>query len=107
MIRRKLIIPIIALALVSVTACKDGNKNEPAAPMSNEMHQEDTNHDDNDGHHDGAGMDTHEMTLYTERTHSMTKLFFDNLQVHCTGFLGDIYLVLIESTAYTLRPTAY
>ena len=31
---------------------------------------------------DGAGMDTHEMTLYTERTHSMTKLFFDNLQVH-------------------------
>lgn len=57
-IRQKLIIPIIALALVSVTACKDGNKNEPAAPMSNEMHQEKPNHDDNDGHHDGAGMDT-------------------------------------------------
>lgn len=39
-IKQKLIIPIIAIALVSVTACKDGSKNEPAAPMSNEMYQE-------------------------------------------------------------------
>ena len=30
----------LALVLLSATACKDGNKNEPAAPMSNEMHQE-------------------------------------------------------------------
>jgi hypothetical protein len=39
-IKQKLIIPIIAIALVSVTSCKDGSKNEPAAPMSNEMYQE-------------------------------------------------------------------
>ena len=57
MIRRKLIIPIIALALVSVTACKDGNKNEPAAPMSNEMHQEKPNHNNSDGHHNGEDME--------------------------------------------------
>tara|TARA_R110000822_G_scaffold227980_1_gene360545 strand:- start:4 stop:594 length:591 start_codon:yes stop_codon:yes gene_type:complete len=47
MIRQKLIIPIIAIASVSVTACKDGNKNEPAAPMSNEMHQEPMEDKDN------------------------------------------------------------
>ena len=33
-------------------------------------------------------LDTHEMTLYTERTHSMTKLFFDNLQVQWYTFLA-------------------
>lgn len=56
-IKQKLIIPIIAIALVSVTACKDGSKNEPAAPMSNEMHKENPNHDNSDGHHDGQNME--------------------------------------------------
>ena len=27
------------------------------------------------------GSDTHEMTMYIEKTHNMTQLFFDNLQV--------------------------
>ena len=30
--------------------------------------------------HNFPGTDTHEMTIYTEKTHEMTKLFFDNLQ---------------------------
>jgi hypothetical protein len=30
--------------------------------------------------HNFPGTDTHEMTLYTEKTHEMTKLFFENLQ---------------------------
>merc|ERR1719402_1683340 len=34
--------------------------------------------------HNFRGMDTHEMTIYTEKTHSMTRLFFDNLQAYTT-----------------------
>ena len=30
----------LAVTMVLTVSCKDGNKNEPAAPMSNEMHQE-------------------------------------------------------------------
>ena len=30
--------------------------------------------------HNFPGSDTHEMILYTEKTHQMTKLFFENLQ---------------------------
>ncbi len=30
----------LAATMVLTVSCKDGNKNEPAAPMSNEMHQE-------------------------------------------------------------------
>ena len=30
---------LAAIVMVTVS-CKDGNKNEPAKPMSNEMHQE-------------------------------------------------------------------
>ena len=30
--------------------------------------------------HNFPGSDTHEMILYTEKTHEMTKLFFENLQ---------------------------
>ena len=30
----------LAAIMVLTVSCKDGNKNEPAAPMSNEMHQE-------------------------------------------------------------------
>ncbi|BAO56095.1 probable Co/Zn/Cd efflux system membrane fusion protein [Nonlabens marinus S1-08] len=30
----------LAALMVSMVSCKDGNKNEPAAPISNEMHQE-------------------------------------------------------------------
>ena len=29
----------------------------------------------------GGGSDIHEMTMYIEKTHNMTQLFFDNLQV--------------------------
>ena len=38
--KQNVMIAGLALVLLSATACKDGNKNEPAAPMSNEMHQE-------------------------------------------------------------------
>lgn len=38
--KQNVMIAGLALVLFSATACKDGNKNEPAAPMSNEMHQE-------------------------------------------------------------------
>ncbi len=37
--KQNVMIAGLALVLFSATACKDGNKNEPAAPMSNEMHQ--------------------------------------------------------------------
>ncbi|MBF9054979.1 DUF3347 domain-containing protein [Rhodobacterales bacterium LSUCC1028] len=40
MMKQNVMIAGLALVLLSATACKDGNKNEPAAPMSNEMHQE-------------------------------------------------------------------
>ena len=40
MMKQNVMIAGLALVLFSATACKDGNKNEPAAPMSNEMHQE-------------------------------------------------------------------
>jgi ubiquitin carboxyl-terminal hydrolase 34 len=30
--------------------------------------------------HNFRGMDTHEVSLYAEKKHSMTRLFFDNLQ---------------------------
>lgn len=30
----------LAATMILTVSCKDGNKNEPAAPMSNEMHQE-------------------------------------------------------------------
>jgi hypothetical protein len=30
----------LAVTMMLTVSCKDGNKNEPAAPMSNEMHQE-------------------------------------------------------------------
>ncbi|MEZ7496994.1 DUF3347 domain-containing protein [Leeuwenhoekiella aequorea] len=39
MMKQNVMIAGLALVLFSATACKDGNKNEPAAPMSNEMHQ--------------------------------------------------------------------
>ncbi len=38
--KQNVMIAGLALVLFSATACKDGNKNEPTAPMSNEMHQE-------------------------------------------------------------------
>lgn len=38
--KQNVMIAGLALVLLSATACKDGNKNEPTAPMSNEMHQE-------------------------------------------------------------------
>jgi len=40
LMKQNVMIAGLALVLLSATACKDGNKNEPAAPMSNEMHQE-------------------------------------------------------------------
>ncbi|MCT8338961.1 DUF3347 domain-containing protein [Altibacter lentus] len=40
MMKQNVMIAGLALVLFSATACKDGNKNEPTAPMSNEMHQE-------------------------------------------------------------------
>ncbi|WP_343487413.1 DUF3347 domain-containing protein [Allomuricauda sp. d1] len=33
----------LAATMILTVSCKDGNKNEPAAPMSNEMHQETMN----------------------------------------------------------------
>lgn len=38
--KQNVMIAGLALVLLSATACKDGNKKESAAPMSNEMHQE-------------------------------------------------------------------
>lgn len=37
----------LAAIMVLTVSCKDGNKNEPAAPMSNEMHQESMDDKDN------------------------------------------------------------
>ena len=39
-VKRTLGMMALAAIMVLTVSCKDGNKNEPAAPMSNEMHQE-------------------------------------------------------------------
>jgi hypothetical protein len=41
----------------------------------------------------GGGADIHEMTMYIEKTHNMTQLFFDNLQV---GRPSRIFIILAD-----------
>lgn len=36
--------------------------------------------------HNFRGMDTHEVSMYAEKKHNMTKLFFDNLQEYTRGY---------------------
>ncbi|WP_370176450.1 DUF3347 domain-containing protein [Leeuwenhoekiella palythoae] len=39
-VKRTMSTMALAATMILTVSCKDGNKNEPAAPMSNEMHQE-------------------------------------------------------------------
>ncbi|WP_289038559.1 DUF3347 domain-containing protein [uncultured Zobellia sp.] len=39
-VKRTMSIIALAATMILTVSCKDGNKNEPAEPMSNEMHQE-------------------------------------------------------------------
>ncbi|ARN77187.1 hypothetical protein BST97_03860 [Nonlabens spongiae] len=46
-VKRTMSTMALAATMILTVSCKDGNKNEPAAPMSNEMHQETMDDKDN------------------------------------------------------------